>query len=801
MSIWNKLINRKPADSQAITKDRTSGKSIADNVILPVDELLQPYVSILDKIYSSCSVSQKYYDEYHLATIKNAAKHLAIYPASQGHHHAHKNGLLKHSLEVALYAVRLSRGQIFNPSGDETLVSQERDAFQYTVLCAALLHDIGKSVTDYILYCRTENDDAYRQHSNIFCAPPEWSNYQINYNRRDSKNVYEKNSHNLVASAFIDKVIPAKAIRWILGQSPELFIQFLHTISGDYERGGLIADAVKKADMISVRDNTRAELKTEQTPLPELLKTAMIEMAINSKAHGIKLNEGIAQIRVLNDKVYFVDSEAIRFMSGYVKKTFKRNVPSSEVVIRAELVQNGVILEAPSGDSMWWCKFKTSRGLIKEIPYLVMSREVVDPNKELPDYPGEVQYSPKTSGQEVKPSEHPDAKVDTETGEIYVETDEPESVVKRRTSAGSGVKVATSQEPPAPHTSADQGVSNKPSAPSGNKKRPAKGMNMAKLQQPKQAQPSPKEKPQASQAKQGGAAGRDKPPVGNNSKKKKSGKQPSKQLASVFTGIEKLASAPKPNQKKASNQPKNAPDNNSQAEKPSVEAAKSKSNVSQPKGPKSGTQESREAKSVGKTEPKKPAEPTEITIEKSAQEPTPKPVPTLNPDATSDKKTPKETGKPEDLGILKLGKSRRESSKIRTYDDVVKKKILPKLQSMLDTGALTFNRKDSPVHFTELGIMLVYPACFRLLSYNLGEDEDDLRHAISDCQLTYREGKTTRFAVEFQGPLKTGTVHGYIVQAPFVKYKGNTVSPNPAISKIYRDETLSETLNESEQDQ
>ena len=69
-------------------------------------------------------------------------------PASEAHHHAGAGGLLRHGLEVVHEALRLRRTVLLPAGAPAEEVARQEDIWTYATVCAGLLHDLGKPVTD-----------------------------------------------------------------------------------------------------------------------------------------------------------------------------------------------------------------------------------------------------------------------------------------------------------------------------------------------------------------------------------------------------------------------------------------------------------------------------------------------------------------------------------------------------------------------------------------------------------------------------------------------------------------------------
>ncbi|MEZ8088405.1 TraI domain-containing protein, partial [Vibrio sp. 1S139] len=82
-------------------------------------------------------------------------------PASENYHHTGKRGLLLHSLDVAIYAMRLRRNAILPPNTPPEEVIHREIVWVYGVFLCALLHDSGK-INDVDIELHQESGEGER---------------------------------------------------------------------------------------------------------------------------------------------------------------------------------------------------------------------------------------------------------------------------------------------------------------------------------------------------------------------------------------------------------------------------------------------------------------------------------------------------------------------------------------------------------------------------------------------------------------------------------------------------------------
>jgi hypothetical protein len=80
--------------------------------------------------------------------LERFAARVHLLPASQSDHHCGRGGLLRHGLESAFFAARLSEGRVFGLEVEPEYRKALEPKWRLAVVFAALLHDLGKAIID-----------------------------------------------------------------------------------------------------------------------------------------------------------------------------------------------------------------------------------------------------------------------------------------------------------------------------------------------------------------------------------------------------------------------------------------------------------------------------------------------------------------------------------------------------------------------------------------------------------------------------------------------------------------------------
>ena len=188
-----------------------------------------------------------------------------LLPASQMNHHAGQGGLLRHSLEVAAFAVRLSLARV----GDLTLPPPKRrereQRFRLAVALAGLCHDLGKPVSD-LKVLDPSGDQVWNP----------WEGSLLEWGQRLGIEDYHLlwirhrgTRHRHFSPMLLRSVVDPELFRWLREEGPGFEADLLDALI-ESETEGQMAGLVRKAD----QESAGRDLKDPRRELQGLFETS-----------------------------------------------------------------------------------------------------------------------------------------------------------------------------------------------------------------------------------------------------------------------------------------------------------------------------------------------------------------------------------------------------------------------------------------------------------------------------------------------------------------------------------------------
>lgn len=186
------------------------------------------------------------------------ASFVHLLPASKAHHHRGAGGMLRHGLEVALWATRGFHGRIIDghESGERRKILEPR--WRLAVAVAGLCHDIGKTAYDVVVADETGRKvwDVYGGLLSEWIEEEQLDRYFISWRSGRGHKVHERFGHLLTM-----RVIPRQVLSYLNEADPRIIAVMHETIAGQIPKGAakVVYELVMAADQRSVQRDTKGQ--------------------------------------------------------------------------------------------------------------------------------------------------------------------------------------------------------------------------------------------------------------------------------------------------------------------------------------------------------------------------------------------------------------------------------------------------------------------------------------------------------------------------------------------------------------
>jgi integrating conjugative element relaxase (TIGR03760 family) len=298
-------------------------------------------------------VPDRHWDRLYQPLAESFAAWVQQLPASEAHHHAGPGGLLRHGLEVAHEVLRLRRSSLLPSGASAEELARLQDVWTYACVTAALLHDIGKPMSDLRVVLFDAAGRAQGLWEPLTGPMPPGFSYRVEFNRG---RVYRR--HGRIAPLLARHVVPVEGLNW-LASEPEVMDAWLAAIQGEYEEAGPLGVLVSKADGLSVARDLSGGMGTRMPtararPLAERLLTALRHLLAEE---ALSLNRPGAAGFLADDTLWLVSKRVLDALREQMLREGQPGVPSRNDRLMDELQQHGLLV--PNGDrAVWTCEVR-----------------------------------------------------------------------------------------------------------------------------------------------------------------------------------------------------------------------------------------------------------------------------------------------------------------------------------------------------------------------------------------------------------------------------------------------------------
>lgn len=349
MLSWLKQLVAKPAQAPATTPEHLKLAVLQRDIPryppfmkgLPLEtpsDILGVQEELMRQIYQSTKTTREDFQKHYQSAIERFASFVHLLPASQGHHHRGAGGLLRHSLEVALWSLREADKMLLlelcKTPGHRRQIEPR---WLLTAFLAGLCHDVGKPATDVVV----RNHDSSRQWNPL--AQSLW-----NWGQNEGVDAYflewqsgRAKSHVALTGALAKNIISDATLAWVASESQQLCLWLMETLNGTPGSANPLFDIVIKADQKSVERDLKsmgAVMAGYDLGVPvERMLTDIMRRLIRQGIWSV--NEPGAKVWCIDGNVYLVWPTSGQDIATQVKQDGIPGVPRNADSILDMLIE------------------------------------------------------------------------------------------------------------------------------------------------------------------------------------------------------------------------------------------------------------------------------------------------------------------------------------------------------------------------------------------------------------------------------------------------------------------------------
>lgn len=322
--------------------------------VVPPSKLIETQKELLDRIANSTIATPEVFQKHYLAAIERFASFSHLLPASQSHHHRGAGGLLRHAIEVGLWALQ-SADRVLLKSAVSPLHRREMEPrWQLAVFLAAMCHDAGKPVTDLTVTNKDRTSTWHPITEDLY----DWA-------VKNSVNAYflewregRGKQHTALSSLIAERIIGAESMAWIAEVDTDLVVWLMESLAGNPGPTNLIYDLVIKADQTSVeRDLKTLGVAMAGYDLGVPVERHLIDIMRRLVREGVWLiNLPGARLWNMDGHVYLVWPAAGEELARQIKEDGIPGIPRTPDGILDMLTDRGMAFlreEASPEERLW----------------------------------------------------------------------------------------------------------------------------------------------------------------------------------------------------------------------------------------------------------------------------------------------------------------------------------------------------------------------------------------------------------------------------------------------------------------
>ena len=316
------------------------------------ERLIAQHPEILSQYKRSVIVTPEQYERFYLGALRRFASYAHLLPASQSHHHRGAGGLLRHSMEVALWSLQGADNMLLSTGKSPAQRRAIEPRWQLTAFLAGLCHDVGKPATDMTVTSSDRNLSWKPLTENLY----DWAktnglnSYFLEWRAGRGK------QHISLSNLLAERIIGAEALQWIDEGGTELVVWLMEALSGNPGATNPLYDLVLRADSSS----TERDLKTMGVAMAgyELgvpIERHLMDIMRRLIKEGIwQVNELGARVWNINGGIYLVWPASGEEIAAKVRSDDLKGFPRTADGILDMLLERGLAFVKEGGEERFW---------------------------------------------------------------------------------------------------------------------------------------------------------------------------------------------------------------------------------------------------------------------------------------------------------------------------------------------------------------------------------------------------------------------------------------------------------------
>lgn len=317
--------------------------------VVPAQRLLDDQQELLGRIRIGFDLTDKEYDRLVKPVLENLTKHAHLLPASEHHHHRGAGGLLRHSLEVAYFAMRSSEGVIFVHGATPGETDKAEPRWRMAAFLTGLLHDSGKPLTDLSVVDKSGMHEWNPWSSQTIV---DWADEKRldRYFLRWRKGRHRR--HEGMASFAMTYLIPNELATYLNESDPNILRSVWEAVTG-YSVSTPLSKLMLRADSASVEQDLREQhidLEDSSAVGVAVERYIVSAMRVLVSQEDWKANKPSSVLWIADDKTAYIDwRRAAKDVTRALKKDNVPGIPQEADTLAEILLDRGLVEGQPIG--------------------------------------------------------------------------------------------------------------------------------------------------------------------------------------------------------------------------------------------------------------------------------------------------------------------------------------------------------------------------------------------------------------------------------------------------------------------